>query len=137
MLYSNKYSKVMVKKIDCFSGLPASKLAPASLFRFFFFSIRSKVTNYTCTDIMTLDPQVVIAFSASWLSKDYSYSCTLNSNQSTHRWATMPLVSVQISVRPHILKPVVSTDITASLWDVFTGVRDGRVTGSSSFTFRT
>ena len=49
----------------------------------------------------------------------------------------MPLVSVQISVRPHILKPVVSTDITASLWDVFTGVRDGRVTGSSSFTFRT
>ena len=88
-------------------------------------------------DIMTLDPQVVIAFSASWLSKDYSYSCTLNPNQSTHWWATMPLVSVQISVGPCILKPwaIVSTDITASLWDVFTGVRDSRVAGLSSFTF--
>ena len=49
----------------------------------------------------------------------------------------MPLVSVQISVGPRILKPwgIVSTDITASLWDVFTGVRDGHVAGSSSFTF--
>ena len=74
---------------------------------------------------MSLDPQVVIAFSALWLTKDYSYSCTLNPNQSTHWWAMMPLVSVQISVGPHILKPwvIVSTDITASLWDVFTGVR--------------
>ena len=136
MLYSNKYGKAMVNKLIASQARPPLNwLLP--LFFFFFFSVRSKVTNYTCTNIMTLDPQVVIAFSASWLSKDYSYSCTLNSNQSTHRWATMPLVSVQISVRPHILKPIVSTDITASLWDVFTGVRDGRVTGSSSFTFRT
>ena len=67
---------------------------------------------------MTLDPQVVYA-------------------ESESIYPSVGHNAFGSSVGPRILKPwvIVYTDITGSLWDVFTGVRDSRVAGLSSFTF--
>lgn len=51
----------------------------------------------------------------------------------------MPLVSVQISLGPRVLRPwsIIDASSAANLWDVFVGLRDGSLACGSYFSIST